>query len=83
MTDEVLETVIALIAEQKALPAASISGASTFDELNMDSLDRISLSFEVEERFHISIPDDALNSLRTVADVVAGVRQLQGKKSPA
>jgi len=71
--------IIDLIAAQKSIPAASITPASTFDELQMDSLDKINLSFEVEERFNIEIPDDALDSLRTVADVVAGVQRLQSE----
>jgi acyl carrier protein len=49
----------------------------------MDSLDKINLSFEVEERFRISIPDDALNSLRTIADVVTGVEKLQAEQAAA
>jgi acyl carrier protein len=76
-TEEITHTIIGFIAEQKSLPPESITAASTFDELQMDSLDKINLSFEVEERFHISIPDNALDSLKTVADVVAGVQRLQ------
>ena len=75
--EEITQTIIAIIAEQKALPPESITEASTFEELQMDSLDKINLSFEVEERFHISIPDNALDSLKTVADTVAGVQRLQ------
>lgn len=74
---EIAQIVIGFIAEQRSIPAASITPASTFEELHMDSLDKINLSFEVEERFHINIPDNALDSLRTVADIVAGVQRLQ------
>ena len=79
-TEEIARIVIGLIAAQKLRPPDSITPASSFDELNMDSLDKINLSFEVEERFHIAIPDDALNSLRTVADVIAGVERLQAQQ---
>jgi len=40
------------------------------EELNIDSLDKINISFEVEEAFSIEIPDEALGSLKTVGDVV-------------
>jgi len=50
--------------------------ASTFDELNIDSLDKINISFEVEETFSIEIPDEALGTLHTVADMVDGVTKL-------
>ena len=76
---DIAQTIIGLIAAQKSLPPESITTASTFDELQMDSLDKINLSFEVEEYFKISIPDDALNSLRNVADVIAGVQRLQAE----
>ena len=75
--DSVATQVIALIAKSKQLDPAEITPATTFDELNIDSLDKINLSFEVEELFTIAIPDDSLNSLRTVGDVIEGVHRLQ------
>ena len=72
--------IIHLIATSKALDPAAITPATTFDELNIDSLDKINLSFEVEELFSVTIPDDSLNSLRTVGDVINGVRGLQAAK---
>jgi len=78
--EDIAQTIIDLIATQKSLPPESITPASSFDELRMDSLDKINLSFEVEEHFNISIPDNALDSLRTVGDVIAGVQRLQSAK---
>ena len=75
--DDITPAIIEMIARQKTLDPNTITPASTFDSLQMDSLDKINLSFEVEERFKITIPDDSLNSLKTVGDVVAGVRSLQ------
>ena len=73
-------SVIDLIARSKSIPPASITPATTFEELNIDSLDKINLSFEVEELFSIQIPDASLNSLRTVGDVIEGVRTLQAEQ---
>ena len=78
--ESITNTIIGFIAAQKTLDANIITPASTFDELQMDSLDKINLSFEVEERFKISIPDNALDSLRTVGDVVAGVQRIQAEQ---
>ncbi len=80
-TKEIPAQIITLIARSKALDPATITPASTFDELQIDSLDKINLSFEVEELFSIEIPDAALNSLRTVGDVIAGVERLQAEKA--
>jgi len=78
--DSIAKTIIAFIAAQKTLDPNTISPASTFDELQMDSLDKINLSFEVEERFGISIPDNALDSLKSIGDVVAGVQRIQAEQ---
>ena len=79
MTD-IDSSIIDLIARSKSIPPASITPATTFDELNIDSLDKINLSFEVEELFSIQIPDASINSLRTVGDVIEGVRNLRAKQ---
>ena len=74
---DIAQRVIDIIAKSKSLPPESISLDSTFDSLAIDSLDKINISFEVEEAFDIEIPDDALGSLKTVGDVVAGVRKIR------
>ena len=74
---------IDIIAKSKGIPPDTISLASTFEELNIDSLDKINISFEVEEAFNIDIPDEALGTIRTVGDMVEGVTKLQAAKPPA
>jgi acyl carrier protein len=74
--EDIASRVTQIIAKSKSLPPESITPASTFEELQIDSLDKINLTFEVEEAFKISIPDDSLNSLRTVGDVITGVQTL-------
>jgi acyl carrier protein len=83
MPEEISTRVIQLIATSKSIPPESITPATTFEELNIDSLDKINLSFEVEELFSIAIPDESLNSLRTVGDVIAGVHRLQAERQQA
>lgn len=80
--DDIQPRIIELIAKSKNLPASSVHMDTTFDELQIDSLDKINLSFAVEEMFSIEIPDDRLNSLKTVGDVVRGVEQLRTAASP-
>lgn len=79
--DDVAQRCIAIIAKAKNIPADTITLDTTFEALNIDSLDKINISFEVEEAFEIAIPDDALGSLKTVGDVVRGVEQLVAAKS--
>ena len=75
--DDIESRIIELVAKSKNLPVTDVRMDSTFDELQIDSLDKINLSFEVEEMFAIEIPDDSLNSLKTVGDVVRGVETLR------
>ena len=81
--EDIEKRCIEIIAKSKSIPADSITLDTTFEELNIDSLDKINISFEVEEAFQIEIPDDALGNLRTVGDVVNGVIMLREKKAAA
>jgi acyl carrier protein len=81
--DDIESRCIELIAKSKNIPAATVLMDSTFDELQIDSLDKINLSFAVEEMFAIEIPDESLNSLKTVGDVVRGVQRLRAQKKTA
>ncbi len=80
--DDVESRCIELIAKSKNLDPSTVRMDMTFDELQIDSLDKINLTFAVEEMFSIEIPDDKLNSLKTVGDVVRGVETLRGGAAP-
>ncbi|MCE3231036.1 MAG: acpP [Alphaproteobacteria bacterium] len=45
--------------------------ASFFDDLGADSLDTVELIMEFEEKFGLTIPDDAAEKLRTVQDAIS------------
>ncbi|MBN9616825.1 MAG: phosphopantetheine-binding protein [Acidobacteriales bacterium 59-55] len=81
--EDIAQRCIEIIAKSKSIPADSITLDSTFDELNVDSLDKINISFEVEEAFSIEIPDEALGTIKTVGDMVKGVTQLRENHPPA
>lgn len=81
--DDIAQRCIEIIAKSKGIPADSITLDSTFDALNIDSLDKINISFEVEEAFAIEIPDEALGTIKTVGDMVNGVAQLRENHPPA
>jgi acyl carrier protein len=80
--DDIASRVIGLVAQSKNLPVSAVNMDTTFDELQIDSLDKINLTFAVEEMFSIEIPDESLNSLKTVGDVVRGVERLRSSASP-
>ena len=78
--EDIAKRCIEVIAKAKSIPEDTITLESTFDQLNADSLDKINISFEVEETFAIEIPDDALGSIKTVGDMVEGVQKLVAAK---
>ena len=52
--------------------------ANLRNDLHIDSMAAVNLSFEIEDRFSVKIADDELTSLVTVADIVS----LLEKKEP-
>jgi len=75
------QRLIQMIATSKKIAPETITRETTFDSLAIDSLDKINLSFEVEESFAIEIPDSAIGSIRTVGDMVDGIRYLVAAKA--
>lgn len=76
MSDPVADKVVATLASVKRIPAESIKLDSNLQEMGIDSLDVFSLVFELENAFQISIPDDDVRSIKTVSDVVEGIKKL-------
>ena len=76
MADEMAERVLSVIASSKRIPRESVSIDSSLQDLGLDSLDQLNLLFALESEFNISIPDDQAKSIRTVREMVEGVRKL-------
>ena len=83
MTDDTTERVLQAIATVKKLPRERISAGQSLEELGVDSLDAVTLMFELEEALHISIPDEKVRSLRTVQEMIDGIRLLRGEAADA
>ena len=81
MSEELTAKVIATMAATQHLPVESILIDSSFQDLNIDSLDGINILFALENEFDISIPDDAAKEIRTVRQMVEGVSKLVEAKA--
>ena len=81
--DDLGAHVIRVIARSQRIPSESITLDSTFEQLNIDSLDGINIVFELEKEFDIEIPDEGVQNLHSVRETVAGVRQLIEAKRQA
>jgi acyl carrier protein len=75
--------VIGLIAKKKKLDPSAIATASTFQELGIDSLDGIDLVFTFEDEFNISIPDQVVQRMKSVGQVIEALREVLTKRTPS
>lgn len=76
MPDKLAENVLTILARVKHIPREKISLDCPLQDLGLDSLDTIVLLSELEDHFKISISDEAARSIRSVRDIVEGVRKL-------
>ena len=75
MSDTV-ERVKSIVVENLGVEADKVTEAASFiDDLGADSLDTVELVMAFEEEFGIEIPDDAAETILTVADAVKFIEQ--------
>ena len=83
MQHDIETAVIKAIAIQKQLDSNSISADSILQDLGVSSLDAITIVYEIEEQFEISVPNDQLEGLKTVSDIVRLIGKLIETKNQA
>lgn len=67
----VFEKVKALLADQLEYDEEKITmDSSLVDDLDADSLDVVDLIMSLEEEFDIEIPDEEIEEIKTVGDIV-------------
>ncbi len=81
MPSNVTEEVLGVIADNQKIPRESITLDSRFEELGMDSMDAVNILFTLEEKFDISIPDEAAKQIRNIREMVDGVQRLIDAKA--
>jgi acyl carrier protein len=74
--DDIPARVIGCIVSTMHMDPAKVTPDATFQELGIDSLDGINILFALENEFNLNIPDDAAKQVRTIADLIAGIRTL-------
>ena len=62
------ERVIALLAEHLDVDASTITDATTFEDLDIDSLDTVEIMMEMEDEFGIEIKVEDIGN--TVGDLI-------------
>ena len=69
--EEIFQTMRELVAEQFAMEPAEVTMETSFeDDLGADSLDVVDLVMSLEDEFDLEIPDEDVENVRTVGDIV-------------
>ena len=70
-TENIEEKVIEFIASKvDAVDASTINATSEFEELGLDSMDRVQLLFDAEETFGVTFEDDEVKDFHCVKDII-------------
>ncbi len=74
----VFDKVKELISEQLDVKADDITEASSIqDDLGADSLDVVDLVMALEDEFEVEIPEDQVENIKTVGDIVKFIEDKQ------
>ena len=67
----IIDKVKKIIADQLCISTDDISDqANVIEDLGADSLDIVELLMSFEDEFHVSIPDEKLEELKTIPQIV-------------
>lgn len=74
----VFDKVKEIVAEKLNVDAEKVTMTATITEdLGADSLDTVDLVMALEEEFDIEIPDEAVENIKTVGDIVKYIEENQ------
>lgn len=74
--DEIEQKLIEIVRKEKDVPADKLAMSTSLADAGIDSLDALTILFEIEEQFGISIPDHDARAMKTLGDMVDVVQRL-------
>ena len=80
--DDLTQRVLRIIAETQRKDLSQVTIDSSFEELGIDSMDGVNIVFALENEFNINVPDEEVKNIKSVRDMVEGVRKLVDKTEP-
>jgi acyl carrier protein len=83
VTVELQQIVFEVISLELPRSAVNFTLDTPLEELGMDSLNAITIMYELEDRLNIEIPSEAFDSLRNVRDIVQQLQVLTAGSSNA
>jgi len=78
------QTIKEILAKQLSMDAAKVkSGSLLVEDLGLDSFGSVEVAFEMEEKFSLKIPDEAVYKAKTVKDIVDYIAEQTKNRSNA
>ncbi len=74
MEAQLTAKITALVASVTRRNPDAIRPDASFDELGIDSLDRINILFELENAFNIDIPDEEARRITTIPEMIQQIQ---------
>ena len=81
MAESIQDRVLRVIATTRRVPLETVRPDSTFEELGIDSLDRLNILFELEGEFDIQIDDEQAKQVSSLQQMIEGITNLVAAKS--
>ena len=77
------DVIIAMITSRNSYNGGTLQPSDPLDKLGLDSMEVVSLTFDIEEKFNIELPFNANLDVKskTVADLIETVNQLVALKA--
>jgi acyl carrier protein len=76
MENQIESTVIRAISQHKQFEEGVVTLDSSLESLGVSSLDAITIVYDIEDVFGVEVPNEALESLKTVEDIIIGISGL-------
>lgn len=75
MNEPLEQRVMEIVAQSRDIPLESIQIESTFEQLEIDSLQGLNIVFALEDAFGISVPNERALQVHSIRDLVASLRE--------
>lgn len=76
-TDAIFSKIVELLDDKFGIEADEVNRDTTFEDLDLDSLDLVEFSMAVEDELDVKIEDEEAADLKTVGDAVALIEEKQ------
>lgn len=71
------DAVIEIISREQNCSPKDISMTSNLEDLGIDSMKAITILYLLEEKFNIEIPNETIESISTVGDIIDRINELR------